>query len=359
MQFGIISSYQEFNTQNRIFNPASYKLGDSLADPVIDLREYLKSLGHEITTLDLCDLALFDAVLFLDFPTKSEGLLERLRAAKKRLVLLLLESEMIKPDNYDIRNHHWFEVILTYKPELIGLGGKYRKQLLAHSLRENFDSSSVRLKKIVLISSNKISSEPGELYSERLEAIRYLEKRKVDSFELYGFGWDRRQFRSRFVRKLAKMTGFDRALSESHPAYRGVVTKKYEVMQQFDFCICYENSDRYENYVTEKIFDCFVSGVIPIYLGAPNIGQLIPAETFVDRRQFASMKELTDHLLGLSYSEVLSTRRAISSYLKDSGASPFSLRTASENIAQGLIVGNAVLSRQRKGNVGKGNRARD
>ncbi|HON84209.1 MAG TPA: glycosyltransferase family 10, partial [Caldisericia bacterium] len=40
------------------------------------------------------------------------------------------------------------------------------------------------------------------------------------------------------------------------------------------------------DYVTEKIFDCFLSKCIPIYLGAYNIEQIIPKELFIDYRIF-------------------------------------------------------------------------
>jgi len=37
----------------------------------------------------------------------------------------------------------------------------------------------------------------------------------------------------------------------------------------FQFCL---ENDSYESYYTEKIHDCFLTGTIPIYYGAPDIG---------------------------------------------------------------------------------------
>lgn len=39
-----------------------------------------------------------------------------------------------------------------------------------------------------------------------------------------------------------------------------------------------------KGYITEKIFDCFFPGVIPIYWGAENVTDYIPQDTFIDRR---------------------------------------------------------------------------
>ena len=44
--------------------------------------------------------------------------------------------------------------------------------------------------------------------------------------------------------------------------------------------------------MTEKIIDCFVAGVIPIYLGDPNISQIIPRDIFIDMRDYNSWAEI-------------------------------------------------------------------
>lgn len=53
------------------------------------------------------------------------------------------------------------------------------------------------------------------------------------------------------------------------------------VFNQYKFILCFENS--YQNgYVTEKIFNCFFSGAIPIYKGAPNILDYFSESTFIN-----------------------------------------------------------------------------
>ncbi len=44
--------------------------------------------------------------------------------------------------------------------------------------------------------------------------------------------------------------------------------------------------------MTEKIFDCFFAGIVPIYYGAPNIEEYIPKNTFINFRDFKNYKEL-------------------------------------------------------------------
>lgn len=54
-----------------------------------------------------------------------------------------------------------------------------------------------------------------------------------------------------------------------------------EVLSNYKFVLCFENS--YTNgYITEKIFNCFFAGIIPLYLGAPDITKYINPNCFVD-----------------------------------------------------------------------------
>lgn len=56
--------------------------------------------------------------------------------------------------------------------------------------------------------------------------------------------------------------------------------EKVNVIRWYKFALCFENG-RYPGYVTEKIIDCLVAGVVPIYLGAPDIAEHVPVEAFV------------------------------------------------------------------------------
>ena len=45
--------------------------------------------------------------------------------------------------------------------------------------------------------------------------------------------------------------------------------------------IAIENG-QYETYFTEKLLDCFATGTIPVYLGAPDIGDHFNKEGIID-----------------------------------------------------------------------------
>ncbi len=76
-------------------------------------------------------------------------------------------------------------------------------------------------------------------------------------------------------------------------------------------------------YITEKIFDCFFAGTIPIYLGAPDIEKYIPKDCFIDRRNFAGYGELYTYLQSLTAKDIASFRDAAREYLSSEQYRPF------------------------------------
>ena len=78
----------------------------------------------------------------------------------------------------------------------------------------------------------------------------------------------------------------------SYSSFLGRVGSKREALEQYKFSICYENARDIPGYVTEKIFDCFLAGCIPIYWGANDIADFVPAECFIDKRKFETYQDL-------------------------------------------------------------------
>eukprot|EP01112_Ceratiomyxa_fruticulosa_P007052 TRINITY_DN1816_c0_g1_i1.p1 TRINITY_DN1816_c0_g1~~TRINITY_DN1816_c0_g1_i1.p1 ORF type:complete len:364 (-),score=45.98 TRINITY_DN1816_c0_g1_i1:66-1157(-) len=75
--------------------------------------------------------------------------------------------------------------------------------------------------------------------------------------------------------------------------------KKIDVIGKYKFHLAFENSAD-EDYVTEKIFHCFLAGTVPIYLGAPNIDMYTPSNhSIIKVHDFPTIKDLVDYLLYL------------------------------------------------------------
>ena len=84
---------------------------------------------------------------------------------------------------------------------------------------------------------------------------------------------------------------------EVERVYKGKAQNKIETIKHYKFCICYENTQNIKGYITEKIFDCFAAGVVPIYWGASNIEAYIPKTCFIDQREFQEFEEVYQFIL--------------------------------------------------------------
>lgn len=194
-----------------------------------------------------------------------------------------------------------------------------------------------------IISGNKttISPDPRELYSERIKTTRWFERHAPKDFDLFGTGWDMPPMRyGKIGRAMARLQGRAGKIIgiKFFPSYRGKVISKLETLQKFKYSFCYENATGYDGYITEKIFDCFFAGCVPIYWGAPDITTHIPADCFIDRTQFKSHEEMYRHLKTISEQEYIQYQKNIISFLKSETAYPFSAEYFADVIANKIAA---------------------
>lgn len=164
---------------------------------------------------------------------------------------------------------------------------------LPHYLTEHFDY--LRDKLIIWRSPIRKKAINNELISKRLEAIEYFGSKK-NLFSLFGANW---HDLNNLPRKWS--TRLEKPISQLKPK---TVSDKIKTISNYKFAICFENTS-FPGYVTEKIIDCFVAGVIPIYLGAPNITKFVTADSFIDMRNFSSFGDLHKYLANISEKEAL------------------------------------------------------
>lgn len=153
-----------------------------------------------------------------------------------------------------------------------------------------------------LVATNIQPKHPSCLYGERRKAIEFFEAKGEAGFEFYGRRWDHKTYKS----------------------YRGAIKNKIDVIKNYRFSICYENSNNISGYITEKIFDCFAAGNVPVYWGADNVTDYIPKDCFIDRRDFATLDDLYTHLKSMKEPEYNGYIERIRAFLKSDQAKLFS-----------------------------------
>lgn len=71
---------------------------------------------------------------------------------------------------------------------------------------------------------------------------------------------------------------------------------KINFMSDYKFSIAFENQSR-EGYITEKIWDAYQAGTIPIYYGSNNITDFFNAKSFVNCHDYSSFEEVIDRVI--------------------------------------------------------------
>jgi hypothetical protein len=156
----------------------------------------------------------------------------------------------------------------------------------------------------------------SDLYGMRLDLVRYFGPKA--SFVLRGSGWEHTVAgKCRFWRKPIRYGNSPSPCED-----------KLSVLGECRFALALENAI-YPGYVTEKILDAFRAGAVPVYLGAPDITDYVPAECFIDYRGFASPELLEDHLATMPENRWTQYRQAARWFM----SSPQYQRHLEQNVA--------------------------
>ena len=320
------SNYEVLNLNGNMLN----NVGD------VSVKDFLKQMGvlklhgyaNGLSLVTSTEVAAgkSEAFLFIDMPESENAYFRKAVATGKPLYLLAWESSMINPRNSQPQFHDVFRQIFTYDDTLVD-GDRYIKVPYSFEFPNAISRQSFAEKKLCcLIVGNKVSNHPLELYSRRMETIAWFEANYPDEFDLYGQGWNKfippRNFWQRVVNNVS---GLNKYLGPKHLAYRGAVDDKFAVYQNYRFSVCYENARDLPGYISEKMFDCFFGGCVPIYWGAPNVTAYIPETCFIDRRKFETHAELYSYVKNLDEPTYLGYLYAIDEFLEKNRTGIFSI----------------------------------
>lgn len=292
------------------------------------LRDELGTRGWNICTIDKGSTDDAGYAIFFDLPKNESNpffshVFQLVRKGQKyfaeclrkkpelKLVLFLLEPPFVMPENYDRSLHEGFDIVFTYNDDMVD-NIKYFKYFYSQPSRLNneYVKAFGEKKLCTLIAGNKFSGVHGELYGERRKAIEYFENNHRDEFDLYGSGWQ----------------------NAGYGSYKGAIGGKLQALSGYKYCICYENGIL-NGYITEKIFDCFFAGCVPIYLGAPNITDYIPDSTFIDFRRFDSYDGLYSFISGMDEEKYNEYLNSINAFLKSDGFKKFTHESFAKTVA--------------------------
>lgn len=337
--------------------------GDDILAPYIAFRDRLVAAGFQVSTADtLPSTPDGRPRLLVSFGVPDRTIphtLARYRALARRRDVTLgtfvaMECPVVEPRMYEALPEiaKLFRRVLSWSDTEALL--PFTRQPVAverFCWPQSFDAASERLwsredrKFLLMMNANKLPRlYEDELYTSRLKAVAFFHE--FGEVDLYGRNWDRAPTRvgktltPYVLRRLASRLWEWRQRRFPDPVYtavaqasRGPAKSKSETMSQYRFALCFENSTL-RGWMTEKLFDCFFVGTIPVYWGAPDVLDWVPAEAFIDMRKFKTFGDLRAFLHSLSPADERKYREAARDYLSSPRFDPFRGQTFAEALGR-------------------------
>ena len=242
--------------------------------------------------------------------------------------LIATENPFICPLNRDEAYLAQFDAVFTWNRGLLRLPNTVQLFIPNQIRSEPTPSFEERSIFSCILNANKAFPESfsTDLYKERIAVIRWYEKHAPGDFSLYGLGWGKPspafnragKLKRRVERLATQLIGY-----KPFPSYAGEIEDKSAVYRNTKFAYCYENVADLPDYITEKIFDCFFSGCVPVYWGSNTIGERIPSDCFIDRRNFTSTEDVHRYLKSIDAPTHSRYQQNIAAFLRRPAAMVF------------------------------------
>jgi hypothetical protein len=263
--------------------------------------------------------------------------------SKQNTILLRTEPRSVYPAQYSNRIENLYGLILSpglfqetietknfihhpYTFQTHHGGPSYSDPSLELLINESVSNSQfnsnnwiLRKKKITILASNKYSPLENSGYSIRRKIVETYKNNPL--FEIYGMYWDSSIFFKLYLYlamlKFNVISGFSPVLNINQlrkiksSSIKNICRDKIGLLRDSQYLIIVENSPES---LTEKIFDAFVCGVIPIYAG-PDLTKVgIPKSTYIKLEW--NLSNLTDIVNSLPQIEVQAYLDSIFSFIK-------------------------------------------
>jgi len=322
-------SYKEFYS-DELFNRENYALNrDNQLLPFLRLRDRIESHGGSVHTADYLlndgvQNGTINSYYSLGILDNFERVLhiEGLRLA----AFVIMEPPVVAPYIYEALSRLTEVFEKVYLPNTSGNGYSLKGvdssklhqlywPIILQDVLKPYWFNQDRLKRVVVINgSHNPHGRMHEQYSLRINAMAELAKMNI--IDLYGAGWNRWWSRSAF------WLPYWKNIYSLMSIYKGKCSSKFEVLANYEFSLCFENMQM-NGYITEKIFDCLYAGTIPLYMGAPNILEFVPANVFIDCRKYTSWTDMWLDVSSMSQESIIEMRIAGSEFLRSESANKF------------------------------------
>lgn len=357
-QVAVWPSPWNYQPQNRMFE-AGYGPGRAYLKAFRLWRSQAQAAGFQLDTWDVVDLKKVDVLWFIDLPRHKKIFDEaRRQAPQAKVVLMVCESPLICPQMFMSRHRQRCDLVVTYERRPVGNPKSIRYALPVDPAPALPDLSFRERRLLCVVNSNRVEGwfavrQPGweglpgigglfggwglglrrclrpaegELYSARRRLARAADRRPQLEVDFFGRGWRGEQI--------------SWCPLYPKPAYRcagtGFVEDRLAKVASYRFNLAFENWQGDRGYVTDRIFDGFHAGTVPVYRGDESVETVFPPNSFVDARKFREEGQLLEFLAAMPESRWEAMRRSARTFLASDEAKAFSNEAFAETMVAAL-----------------------
>jgi hypothetical protein len=262
----------------------------------------------------------------------------------KQLLLIITEPPVYNMNDWSKSRHVFFDKVFTYDPGLVKSDPS--KYVLIHfpidlsvpvaGLPTEKEFNKKKLASLVAgaFAITKPAIKNNSLLFERYRVLKWYQKHDPLSLHFFARVHPVNKFEhfrgASYLNKISKKitSAIAKVLFEKRIAgiYKGPISglSKNEAMRQYKFNFCLENSYGIKGLISEKIFDCFAAGTVPVYLGAPDISDYIPTNCYVLYSDYKSLGELNTFLHRMDYNTYIQYLINAGDFLNSPKAAVFS-----------------------------------
>ena len=188
MKISLIPFYSSY-LNNNIFDSVKLNARDGVLEPYIKLKEFFESKNNEINTVDITPIKEADFIIFFDLNLKY--ILQTFVSNKLHKSIYIPFEPPVVRELHKPESLRWisklFDAVLTWQDDLVDNQKFFKFYFPMPSQPIEHEKINFHDKKyITTIVGYKQSNKPNELYSKRMEAIRYFESKYDNFLELDG-----------------------------------------------------------------------------------------------------------------------------------------------------------------------------
>jgi len=303
-----------------------YGLGGAYLKAFQLWREAAKSNGIELNTWDMTNLEKADVLLFIDLPShRVEFERARRQAPRAKTLLMICESPLICPQMFDSGNRECFDWVVSYEAADPAVKNRLHYKLPV-TIAPPLEGPAFHERRLLcMVNSNRVEGYfgvrqlglrglPGigrafngwsiswkdllhparrDLYSTRRLLGRIADGMKGLEVDFFGKGWNGEQ-----------ISWCPLYPNKPYRCARGkFVEDRLATLSQYRFSLAYENWQGEAGYLTDRLFDGFLAGAVPVYLGDSHVSDIVPEHAFVDARNFGDQRDLLLYLRSMEKKE--------------------------------------------------------